>query len=60
MKLLVVVYVFVVLFLFAGYVQCVVKFVKCDFKPSYKAEIIYGAGLVSGLGGIIGWMDLGK
>lgn len=60
MKLLVVVYAFVVLFLFGGYVQCVVKFVKCDFKPSYKAEIVYGVGLVTGLGGIVGWMDVGK
>lgn len=60
MKLLVVVYAFVVLFLLAGYVQCVVKFVRCDFEPSYKAEIVYGAGLVTGLGGIVGWMDVGK
>lgn len=60
MRLLVIVYAFVGLFLFAGYVQCVVKFVSCDFKPSYKAEIVYGVGLVTGLGGIVGWVDVGK
>lgn len=60
MRLLLFVYIFVVLFLLAGYVQCVVKFVRCDFQPSYKAEIVYGVGLVTGLGGIVGWVDAGK
>jgi hypothetical protein len=60
MKLLSVVYAFVFLFIVVGYVQCVVKFVKCDFEPSYKAEIVYGVGLFTGLGGIVGWMDVGK
>ena len=40
--------------------MCIVKFVKCDFEPSYKAEIVYGVSAVSGLGGIIGWFDFGK
>ena len=43
---------------FIGYVKCVIKLVKCDFEPSYKAEIIYGAGCFTGLGGIIGWIDV--
>lgn len=60
MRLLLFVYMFVVLFLLAGYVQCVVKFVRCDFQPSYKVEIVYGVGLVTGLGGVVGWMDVGK
>ena len=43
---------------FIGYVKCVIKFVKCDFEPSYKAEAIYGVGCFTGLGGIIGWVDV--
>lgn len=43
-----------------GYVRCVVKFVQCDFAPSYKAEVIYGAGVFTGLGGVVGWFDIGK
>lgn len=43
-----------------GYVMNVVKFCKCDFEPSYKAEIIYGIGIPTGLGGILGWFDFGK
>ena len=47
-------------FLIIGEIMCIVKFVKCDFEPSYKAEIVYGVSAVSGLGGIIGWFDFGK
>ena len=47
-------------FLIIGEIMCIVKFVKCDFEPSYKAEIVYGVSVVSGLGGIIGWFDFGK
>ena len=47
-------------FIIIGEIMCIVKFVKCDFEPSYKAEIVYGVGAVSGLGGIIGWFDFGK
>ncbi len=43
-----------------GEFMCIVKFVKCDFEPSYKAEIVYGVGAVSGFGTIIGWFDFGK
>jgi len=47
-------------FIIIGEIMCIVKFVKCDFEPSYKAEIVYGVSAVSGLGGIIGWFDFGK
>jgi hypothetical protein len=43
---------------FIGYVKCVIKFVKCDFEPSYKAEAVYAVGCFTGLGGIIGWVDV--
>lgn len=43
-----------------GYVMCVVKFVRCDFEPNYKAEIVYGVGTFTGLGMVVGWIDFGK
>ena len=44
--------------LVVGEILCMYKFVTCDFKPSYKEEIVYGIGMVTGTGGIIGWLDL--
>ena len=41
-----------------GYVKCWVKFVKCDFKEPVKAEVIYGIGCFTGLGVIIGWINI--
>lgn len=46
------------LLLIIGYVKCVIKFVQCDFELSYKAEAIYGIGLCTGLGSIVGWLDI--
>lgn len=45
-----------------GYGMCFYKFVKCDFsnETSYKPEIVYGIGVFTGLGCVIGYMDLGE
>lgn len=55
-------YIAIVVLGLAGYVQCVVKFVRCDFsnKTPYKAEILYGIGTFTGAGIVIGWCDFGK
>ena len=42
-----------------GYVMNVVKFCQCDFKESYKAEIIRGVGMVAmPVGGVMGWLSI--
>jgi hypothetical protein len=46
--------------LISGWVLGLVRFCKCDFEPSYKAEVIYGLGIVTGLNSILGWIDFGK
>lgn len=47
-------------FLAVGEVMCAYRFCKCDFEPSYKAEIIYAASFVTGFGAITGYIDFGK
>ena len=40
-----------------GYVSNIVKLIDCDFKPSYKCEIIRVVGLVPVVGMITGYMS---
>jgi hypothetical protein len=47
-------------FAFVGECLTLYRFCKCDFEPSYKAEIIYAASLFSGLGAVTGYIDFGK
>lgn len=44
---------------FVGWVKDVVRFASCDFEAPYKAEIVYGAGLIPPIGAITGWLDVG-
>jgi hypothetical protein len=41
-----------------GYAQGVYKMVKCNWEPIGKAEVLYTVGTFTGLGAIIGWMDI--
>lgn len=54
--------VFVLFFIFAtiGEIRCIYKFIQCDFKPSYKAEVIYGVGIFTGFGCVLGYFNFGE
>lgn len=41
-----------------GEIMCIVKFFKCDFKESYKDEIIYGVSACTGLGAVVGYINI--
>jgi hypothetical protein len=41
-----------------GEIKCIVKAVNCNWEPIGKAEIIYTAGAFTGLGAIIGYVDI--
>ena len=41
-----------------GEVKCVIKAFKCNWDPIGKAEIIYTASAVTGLGAITGWINI--
>lgn len=59
-KKFIIIWVALVIIALVGEVKCVIKLVKCDFQPSYKAEILYGVGTFTGLGAIFGYVDFGK
>lgn len=52
-------YVLVMSILFAGWAANLYKFCQCDFKPSYKAEVIRGAGVfIPPVGAVLSLVDI--
>ncbi len=51
---------FTSLFIFGsiGWVRCVIHLIKTDFAPPYKAEVIYGIGSFTGMGAVVGWINI--
>lgn len=47
-----------IFFLLAGEVQCIIKTFKSNWKPIGTREIVYTVGSLTGLGGIIGWIEI--
>lgn len=44
-----------------GWFMNLYKLTQCDFEPSYKAEVIRGAGVVvPPIGAIVGYLNFGK
>lgn len=41
-----------------GEIKCIVKAYECNWEPVGKAEIIYTASVVTGLGCIVGYIDI--
>lgn len=44
--------------LIIGEIRCIVKAVKCNWEPIGKAEIVYTAAACTGLGMIVGYIDI--
>jgi len=42
----------------SGWIMNIVKLVKCDFEPSYKAEVIHILGVFPPVGMITGWLNI--
>lgn len=47
-----------IIFILVGEIRCVVKAVKCDWNPVGKAEIIYTGAALTGLGAVVGWINI--
>ena len=41
-----------------GEIRCVYKMITCNWEPIGKAEILYTVGTFTGLGAVIGWIDI--
>lgn len=58
MKTIFFIYISLAIFLFIGEVKCIYKVFTCNWEPIGKAEIIYTVGACTGLGAIIGWIEI--
>lgn len=41
-----------------GEIRCIYKMITCNWEPIGKAEILYTVGTFTGLGAVIGWIDI--
>lgn len=58
MKKLAIVYLVLVVLVVVGEVKCIIKAIKCNWEPIGKAEIIYTGSALTGLGAVVGWIDI--
>lgn len=58
MKKLAIVYLVLVVLVVVGEVKCIIKAIKCNWEPIDKAEIIYTGSALTGLGAVVGWIDI--
>lgn len=43
---------------FIGEIKCIVKVVACNWSPIGRAEVVYTIGMFTGLGAVIGYLDI--
>ena len=53
-----IIYILFIIIGLIGEVRCIIKMVQCNWEPVGKAEVIYTVGTFTGLGAIIGWIDI--
>lgn len=53
-----IVYLLIGIVLLVGEIKCIVKMINCNWEPIGKSEILYTAGTFTGLGCIIGYIDI--
>lgn len=54
----VLIYLVVAAFVVIGEIKCIYKAFACNWEPIGKAEILYTAAACTGLGAIVGWIDI--
>lgn len=47
-----------IVFLVTGEVKCIMKAVQCNWEPVGKAEIVYTASALTGIGSVVGWVNI--
>jgi hypothetical protein len=58
MKKLLTIYGIVIAMLVIGEIRCIYKALSCNWEPIGKAEVIYTGAALTGLGSIIGWINI--
>lgn len=58
MKKLILVYIALVIFAIIGEIKCIIKAFNCNWEPIGKAECVYTISAFTGLGVIIGYIDI--
>lgn len=58
MKKLVFIPILILILAIVGEIKCVYKAVTCNWEPVGKAEVVYTAGALTGLGAIIGYINI--
>lgn len=58
MKKLAIVYLVLVVLVVVGEIKCIIKALECNWEPIGKAEIIYTGSALTGLGAVVGWIDI--
>jgi hypothetical protein len=48
----------IVILAVVGEVKCIIKAVECNWEPIGKAEIIYTGASLTGLGCVVGYLDI--
>lgn len=41
-----------------GEIKCIIKAVDCNWEPVGKAEVIYTGAALTGLGAVVGWINI--
>ena len=58
MKKIVIIYSVLVLLALIGEIRCIYKALTCNWEPIGKAEVVYTASALTGLGAIVGWFNI--
>lgn len=54
----IIIYLALIVGMITGEVKCIIKAVNCNWEPVGKAEVIYTASACTGLGMIVGYIDI--
>jgi hypothetical protein len=53
-----IIYLAIAIALLVGEIKCIVKMIDCNWEPIEKAEVIYTAATFTGVGCIVGYIDI--
>jgi hypothetical protein len=58
MKKIMIIYCVIITIAIVGEVKCIIKMLNCNWEPIGKAEAIYTISTFTGLGAVVGYIDI--